>query len=65
MKKPIGFLALLDEESHFPQATDLSFLEKSHTNFKKLPFFARAKDTRSTLFTLSHYAGKVQLTRRR
>ncbi|XP_065836226.1 myosin-IIIb-like [Oscarella lobularis] len=60
MMKPIGFLALLDEDSHFPQATDLSFLEKTDANFKKLPFFARAKDTKSTLFTLSHYAGKVE-----
>lgn len=80
MQKPIGLLALLDEESHFPQvdicvhmseclnftyflgskASDLSFLEKLSKNFKKLDFFERAKDTRSTFFTVTHYAGRVR-----
>jgi myosin-3 len=60
MQKPIGLLALLDEESHFPQATDLTFLEKLSKNFKKLGFFERAKDTTSTYFTVTHYAGKVE-----
>ena len=27
LMKPIGLLALLDEESHFPKATDLSLVE--------------------------------------
>eukprot|EP00118_Oscarella_pearsei_P013160 m.102196 g.102196 ORF g.102196 m.102196 type:complete len:1038 (+) comp37156_c0_seq1:160-3273(+) len=59
MNKPIGFLSLLDEDSHFPRATDLTFLEKVDNHFKKKTFFSRSKDTRSTTFCLSHYAGKV------
>ncbi|XP_062516567.1 myosin-IIIb-like [Corticium candelabrum] len=59
LQKPIGLLALLDEDCFFPKASDLSFLEKLTKNFKKLDFFERAKDTSSTFFAVQHYAGKV------
>ncbi|XP_029431983.1 myosin-11 isoform X2 [Rhinatrema bivittatum] len=57
---PPGVLALLDEECWFPKATDISFVEKlcqeqgNHCKFQKPK---QLKD--KTLFTLVHYAGKV------
>ncbi|XP_030068130.1 myosin-11 isoform X1 [Microcaecilia unicolor] len=57
---PPGVLALLDEECWFPKATDVSFVEKlcqeqgNHCKFQKTK---QLKD--KTLFTLVHYAGKV------
>ncbi|XP_063286389.1 myosin-11 isoform X3 [Pelobates fuscus] len=57
---PPGVLALLDEECWFPKATDVSFVEKliqeqgSHIKFQKPK---QLKD--KTIFTLLHYAGKV------
>lgn len=57
---PPGVLALLDEECWFPKATDVSFVEKliqeqgSHIKFQK------SKQLKEkTIFTLVHYAGKV------
>ncbi|KAM8934574.1 myosin-11 isoform 1-T1 [Pelodytes ibericus] len=57
---PPGVLALLDEECWFPKATDVSFVEKlfqeqgNHLKFQKPK---QLKD--KTIFTLVHYAGKV------
>ncbi|XP_063790444.1 myosin-11 isoform X2 [Pseudophryne corroboree] len=57
---PPGVLALLDEECWFPKATDVSFVEKliqeqgNHIKFQKPK---QLKD--KTIFTLVHYAGKV------
>ncbi|XP_069839791.1 myosin-11 isoform X3 [Dendropsophus ebraccatus] len=57
---PPGVLALLDEECWFPKATDVSFVEKliqeqgNHIKFTKPK---QLKD--KTIFTLIHYAGKV------
>ncbi|CAJ0967202.1 unnamed protein product [Ranitomeya imitator] len=57
---PPGVLALLDEECWFPKATDVSFVEKlfaeqgNHIKFQK-PKQLKVK----TIFTLVHYAGKV------
>lgn len=57
---PPGVLALLDEECWFPKATDVSFVEKliqeqgNHIKFQKTK---QLKD--KTIFTLLHYAGKV------
>ncbi|XP_041433455.1 myosin-11 isoform X1 [Xenopus laevis] len=57
---PPGILALLDEECWFPKATDVSFVEKvfqeqgNHIKFQKPK---QLKD--KTIFTLVHYAGKV------
>lgn len=59
LEKPMGVLALLDEECFFPKATDKSFIEKlrsqhsSHPKFKKPDFRADAD------FSLGHYAGMV------
>ncbi|XP_065060294.1 myosin-IIIb-like [Rhopilema esculentum] len=61
--KPVGFLTLLDEESHFPQSTDLSFTQKLSRSFashKKI--FQGPRSDASLTFTVNHYAGKVQYT---
>jgi myosin protein heavy chain len=59
LEKPMGILALLDEECWFPKATDKSFVEKllkehtSHPKFQKPDFRDNAH------FSLVHYAEKV------
>lgn len=59
IEKPMGIMALLDEECWFPKATDKSFVEKllnshvSHPKFMKTDFRGVAD------FAVIHYAGKV------
>ncbi|XP_076827622.1 myosin-IIIa [Brachyhypopomus gauderio] len=57
LQKPMGMLALLDEESRFPQATDQTLVEKFEDNLKSKSFW---RPKRVNLgFGISHYAGKV------
>ncbi|XP_052768982.1 myosin heavy chain, non-muscle-like isoform X3 [Mya arenaria] len=59
LEKPMGIMALLDEECWFPKATDKTFVDKlvgqhsTHPKFEKPDFRAEAD------FSLIHYAGKV------
>ncbi|GAB1604732.1 myosin heavy chain, non-muscle-like isoform X4 [Argonauta hians] len=59
IEKPMGILALLDEECWFPKATNKTYVDKllghhvTHTKFEKPDFRADAD------FSLIHYAGKV------
>lgn len=59
LEKPMGVLALIDEECFFPKATDKTFIDKlvaqhsTHPKFQKPDFRADAD------FSLIHYAGKV------
>ncbi|XP_078162314.1 myosin-1-like [Carex rostrata] len=55
-KKPLGLLSLLDEESTFPNATDLTFATKLKQHLGSNPCF---KGERGKAFTVSHYAGEV------
>lgn len=55
-KKPLGLLSLLDEESTFPNATDLTFATKLKQHLDSNPCF---KGERGKAFTVSHYAGEV------
>ncbi|XP_047333889.1 myosin-2-like [Impatiens glandulifera] len=55
-KKPIGLLSLLDEESKFPKATDLTFGNKLKQHLSNNPHF---KGERSSAFVIRHYAGEV------
>ncbi|KAJ8304543.1 hypothetical protein KUTeg_018126 [Tegillarca granosa] len=59
LNKPIGVLSLLDEESHFPKGTDASFVDKLNTHFKGNSYYVKSQQTKSTKFTINHYAGKV------
>ncbi|CAH8348628.1 unnamed protein product [Eruca vesicaria subsp. sativa] len=55
-KKPIGLLSLLDEESNFPKATDLTFANKLKQHLKINSCF---KGERGRAFRVNHYAGEV------
>jgi len=60
-KKPMGILALLDEESLFPKGTDTTFLNKLHAQFdaKSHPKYMKPRFSK-TAFGISHYAGDVE-----
>ncbi|XP_010536994.1 PREDICTED: myosin-2-like isoform X2 [Tarenaya hassleriana] len=55
-KKPVGLLSLLDEESKFPKATDLTFANKLKQHLKANRCF---KGERGRAFRVNHYAGEV------
>ncbi|KAM7495492.1 hypothetical protein LguiB_030101 [Lonicera macranthoides] len=55
-KKPIGLIALLNEESNFPEATDLTFANKLKQHLDANPCF---KGERGGAFSVRHYAGEV------
>ncbi|OIV91256.1 hypothetical protein TanjilG_30478 [Lupinus angustifolius] len=55
-KKPLGLLSLLDEESTFPNGTDLTFANKLKQHLNSNSCF---KGERDRAFTVSHYAGEV------
>ncbi|KDO74224.1 hypothetical protein CISIN_1g000931mg [Citrus sinensis] len=55
-KKPLGVLSLLDEESNFPKATDLTFANKLKQHLGSNSCF---KGERGRAFSIRHYAGEV------
>uniref|UniRef100_A0A1J3D8C8 Myosin-3 n=1 Tax=Noccaea caerulescens TaxID=107243 RepID=A0A1J3D8C8_NOCCA len=55
-KKPLGLLSLLDEESTFPNGTDLTLANKLKEHLNTNSCF---KGDRGKAFTVSHYAGEV------
>uniref|UniRef100_A0A8C2U3F1 non-specific serine/threonine protein kinase n=1 Tax=Coturnix japonica TaxID=93934 RepID=A0A8C2U3F1_COTJA len=57
LQKPMGLLSLLDEESRFPQATDLTLVDKFEDNLR-CKYFWRPKGVELS-FGIQHYAGKV------
>ncbi|XP_006766611.1 PREDICTED: myosin-IIIb [Myotis davidii] len=57
LQKPLGLLALLDEESRFPQATDQTLVDKFEANLRCI-YFWRPKGVELS-FGIQHYAGKV------
>ncbi|KAG5313772.1 MYO3A protein, partial [Pseudoatta argentina] len=57
LSKPMGLLALLDEESRFPRATNRSLIEKFHNNIKS-KFYVRPKSD-AVCFAIYHFAGRV------
>jgi len=74
LNKPVGILALIDEESRFPKATDYTLVDKLNTNFSNSPSYIRSKSnftsssqnsSSSALqsipsFSIIHFAGQVQ-----
>ena len=62
-EKPMGLLAILEEESLFPKATDKSFEEKLKENLLgKSPVFLKKQSgckDKSAHFAIAHYAGTV------
>ncbi|XP_036109240.1 myosin-IIIb [Molossus molossus] len=57
LQKPLGLLALLDEESRFPQATDQTLVDKFEDNLR-CKYFWRPRGV-ELRFGIQHYAGKV------
>ncbi|WCJ40061.1 myosin 1 [Euphorbia peplus] len=55
-KKPLGLLSLLDEESTFPNGTDLTFANKLKQHLNSNSCF---RGDRGKAFTVCHYAGEV------
>ncbi|CAI8605260.1 unnamed protein product [Vicia faba] len=55
-KRPLGLLSLLDEESTFPNGTDLTFADKLKQHLNSKSCF---KGERDQAFTVCHYAGEV------
>lgn len=58
LQKPLGLQSLLDEESTFPNGTDLSFANKLKQHLKSHPCF---RGERGKAFTVCHYAGEVHV----
>ena len=63
MEKPMGLLAILEEETMFPKASDKSFEDKLKENLLgKSPVFLKkqpgSKD-KSAHFAIAHYAGEI------
>lgn len=56
IQKPLGLLSLLDEESTFPNATDLTFANKLKQHLDTNSCF---RGERGKAFTVRHYAGEV------
>ncbi|XP_049877142.1 myosin-IIIb-like isoform X1 [Pectinophora gossypiella] len=57
LSRPMGLLALLDEESRFPRATDRTLIEKFHNNIKS-KYYVRPKSD-AICFAIHHFAGRV------
>ncbi|CAJ1957021.1 unnamed protein product [Sphenostylis stenocarpa] len=58
-KKPLGLFSLLDEESNFPRATDLTLANKLKQHLHTNPCF---KEERGRAFGVCHYAGEVSVS---
>ncbi|KAL7984578.1 hypothetical protein Chor_003148, partial [Crotalus horridus] len=59
IEKKLGLLALINEESHFPQATDKTLLAKLHIQHANNPFYVKPRVAIHN-FGVKHYAGEVQ-----
>lgn len=59
IEKPMGILALLDEECWFPKATDKTFVEKLISSHKAHPKYVKTDFRANADFSIIHYAGKV------
>ncbi|XP_045907029.1 unconventional myosin-X isoform X2 [Micropterus dolomieu] len=58
IEKKLGLLALMNEESHFPKATDDTLLEKLHSQHSKNSFYVKPR-VAVHYFGVKHYAGEV------
>lgn len=56
LQRPLGLLSLLDEESTFPNGTDLTLANKLKQHLNSNSCF---KGERDQAFTVHHYAGQV------
>merc|ERR1719340_76279 len=59
IEKPMGIMALCDEECWFPKATDKTFVEKLTTSHSVHPKFVKSDFKSNADFSILHYAGQV------
>merc|ERR550534_1638501 len=59
IEKPMGIMALVDEECWFPKASDKSFVEKLLNSHTAHPKFMKTDFRGVADFAVIHYAGKV------
>merc|ERR1719290_356142 len=59
IEKPMGIMALVDEECWFPKATDKTFVEKLVTSHAVHPKFVKSDFKSTADFSVLHYAGQV------
>jgi len=59
IEKPMGIMALVDEECWFPKATDKSFVEKLVSSHAAHPKFIKSDFKSTADFAIVHYAGQV------
>ncbi|XP_056017857.1 unconventional myosin-XV-like isoform X8 [Ostrea edulis] len=57
--KPAGILCILDDECSFPQATDMSFLEKCHFHHDSNKLYEKPRMS-DPVFYVQHYAGRIK-----
>ena len=57
----VGVYAIIDEESKFPRATDLTLMEKMTKTFTRQPEFQRVKN-QNLQFIIQHFAGPVRVS---
>uniref|UniRef100_UPI00358F823D myosin-IIIb-like n=1 Tax=Myxine glutinosa TaxID=7769 RepID=UPI00358F823D len=63
--KPIGLMALMDEESRFPRGSDVTFVEKLNQNFSNNTNYEVVQGVKGDpKFAVKHYAGKVMYSAR-
>lgn len=58
-KKPVGIFHLLDDESNFPRASDMSFLEKCHYNHALNEIYSRPRVGANEFGITHHSSGLV------
>ncbi|EGC30567.1 myosin IA heavy chain [Dictyostelium purpureum] len=58
-KKPIGILALLDEECLFPEGNDQTMIDKLNKHFSNNSHYSKVERQKNSQFIINHYAGKV------
>ncbi|XP_072041774.1 unconventional myosin-X-like [Amphiura filiformis] len=58
IERKLGILAIIDEESRFPKASDSTLLDKLHSNHGKNVFYSKPRVS-NTQFGIQHYAGEV------
>merc|ERR1719225_154896 len=59
IEKPMGIMALVDEECWFPKATNKSFVEKLVTSHSAHPKFMKSDFRGEADFSIMHYSGQV------
>ena len=58
-QKPMNIIALIDEQSKFPKATDVTLVQRLHQQHAANEDYLKPKSDTSTTFGIRHFAGVV------